>query len=63
MVGWIVRIVLSLAAVITGWFVARNAPNFDIVQMAVGLLLITVFLLIAAFWSPLAAWLGKQRQQ
>jgi hypothetical protein len=60
MFGWIVRIILSVAAVITGWFVARDAANFGIIQMAVGLLLMTGFVAIAAFWKPLAAWLRKQ---
>ena len=63
MVSWIVRAVLSLAAIITGWFVVQDASNFDIVQMMVGLLLITVFVLIAAFWSPCAAWLRARPER
>lgn len=60
MLGWMVRIILSVAAVITGWFVARDAANFGIMQMAVGLLLMTGFVAIAAFWKPLTAWRRKQ---
>src|SRR3546814_13976507 len=36
MVGWIVRIALSIAAVITGWFISTAAANFSIVQMEIG---------------------------
>ena len=61
MFGWIVRIILSVAALITGWFVARDAPNFGIVQLAVGLLLVTAFLAVAAFWKQLLAWLKRRR--
>src|ERR671918_60108 len=35
MIGWIVRMTLSIAGVITGWFVAREATNFGLIQMVV----------------------------
>ena len=43
MISWIVRIVMAMAGVITSWFVAREASDFDLLQMVVSLLLI-VFL-------------------
>lgn len=55
MFGWIVRAVMVLAGVIAGWFVARDDTNFDLVQMSVALLLITVCVAIAAFWPSIAA--------
>jgi hypothetical protein len=57
MVGWIVRIVMAVAGVITGWFVARDAANFDLIQMVVSILLMTFFIAVAAFWPNLWAWL------
>ena len=42
MLGWLVRIVMALAAIVTGWFVVSDSPNFGIVQMAVSLLLTVV---------------------
>lgn len=56
MIGWIVRIVMSLAGIITGWFVADNATNFSVVQMVIAILLIALFVGVAAFWETLAAW-------
>jgi hypothetical protein len=56
MISWIVRIMLSVAGVITGWFVARDATNFGLTQMAVAILLMIFFLAGAAFWPSLVAW-------
>ena len=55
MITWIVRIVMFLASVLTGWFVAHDATNFGVIQMVVSLLLITLFLAIAAFLPTLVA--------
>ena len=56
MIGWVVRIVMSMAGVITGWFVAREATNFGVIQMVVAILLMTFFLAVAAFWPSVVAW-------
>ena len=50
MFGWLVRIVMALAAIVTGWFVVSDSPNFGIVQMAVSLLLIALFVAGMVFW-------------
>ncbi len=62
MLNFLVRIVMSLAAVITGWFVARDAANFGIVQMVVSLLLISLFVAIAAFWPSLLSWFRSRHR-
>jgi hypothetical protein len=56
MLGWIVRILLFFAGLITSFFVARDALNYDIVQMVVALLLFTVIIAIVAFWPMLKKW-------
>lgn len=56
MVGVLVRIVMSLAAVVTGWFVTNDTARFDVVQMVIGLLLIALFVSIAAFWHTIVGW-------
>ena len=61
MISWIVRIVMVIASVITAWFVARDAANFEIIQMVVSLLLITFLLAVAAFWPYLVAWFDNWR--
>lgn len=60
MIGWIARIVMSLAAVVAGWFVARDAANFSIVQAAVAVLLLTIFVAVVAFWPHLTDWIRKR---
>lgn len=50
MVAWITRIILALAGAITGWFVAKDSPNFDVVQMMVGTIVLAFLCFIFAFW-------------
>jgi len=48
MFGWLVRLVLAAAGVITGWFVAADAPNFGVVQGIVAVSLIAFLVLVFA---------------
>jgi hypothetical protein len=50
MVAWIARILLALAAPITGWFVAKDSPNFGVAQMMVATLVLAFLCFIFAFW-------------
>lgn len=52
--SWLIRPLLIVAAVIAGWFVAEDAPNFGIVQMVIAVLLIAALVALAAFWETLA---------
>jgi hypothetical protein len=52
MVEWLARMVLVVAGAITDWFIVRDSPNFDLVQMTVGILLVTSVVAIAVF-SPI----------
>ena len=54
---------MVIAAVIAGWFVARDAVNFSIIQMVVGLLLITALVAVAACWELIADRLKKKEFQ
>lgn len=51
--GWIVRILLTLAGFIASWFVARDASNFEVVQMIVAVVLFTLIIMLIAFWPLL----------
>ena len=53
MVGWVVRVLLIIAGLITSFFVARDALNFEIIQMVVALMLFTLFIVIITFWPRL----------
>lgn len=48
--AWIVRILLYIAAPITVLFVARDALNFEVLQMMVATVLVAALVGIAAFW-------------
>ena len=65
MVAWIARILLGLAAPITGWFVAKDSPNFGVVQMMVATLVLAFLCFIFAFWperwSHFVNRIGKSR--
>ena len=61
MLNWILRPIMVIAAVIAGWFVARDAVNFSIVQMVVGLLLITALVAVAACWEMIADWFKSRK--
>jgi len=59
MLGWIIRILLVIAGFITSLFVSRDALNFDVIQMVVGVLLFTFLVIIIAFWPVLKAWFKR----
>ncbi len=56
----LLRPVMFFAAIIAGWFVARDAVNFNVIQMVVALFLITAIVAIAAFWETLSDWLKSK---
>ena len=47
----ILRVFFILAGAITALFVARDALNFDVMQMFVAILLVTGVLLVGSLWS------------
>ena len=49
MVAWIARALLVAGGSVTSWFVAKDAPNFGLLQMAVGLLLLALVVAVIAF--------------
>ena len=61
MLGWIVRFVMFIASIITGWFEARDTASIDVIEMVVSLLLIIFFLAVGAFWPYLVAWFAERR--
>ena len=47
MLGWVIRVLLVSAAGIAGWFIARDAPNFSVIQMLVFLVLMAAVIAAA----------------
>jgi len=62
LISWLLRPILILAAIIAGWFVAEDATNFGVVQMAVAIVLIAGVVAIAMFWEMIADWLRERRE-
>lgn len=60
MLGWFIRALLLLSGVITGWFVARDAHQFEIMQMMVAIFLFVLGLLAAAFWPSFMRWIKSR---
>jgi hypothetical protein len=50
MLGWVARGILLVAGFVVSWIVAKDAPQFSLVQMAVGLLLFILVVWVLAFW-------------
>jgi len=51
MVPLLARLLLLPAAIIAGWFVARDAVNFSTIQMTVALILFGLAVVAVAFWT------------
>jgi len=49
-ISWIIRILMIAAGVVTGWFVAKDAPVFGVVQTMVTIVLLTLIVAVFAFW-------------
>jgi hypothetical protein len=50
MISWAIRGLLIVSGFLASWFVAKDAPQFGIMQMAVTLILIVFIVAIVAFW-------------
>ena len=50
MLGWFVRGLLIVAGFVASWFVAIDAPQFGLVQMAAAMILFVLVLWVLAFW-------------
>lgn len=62
MLGWVVRIIMMLAGVVTGLFLAKEAPLFGVVQTMVMLLLLAIIVAALAFWPERwRFWRGRAR--
>jgi len=59
--SWLLRPLLLLAAIIAGWFVAEEAPNFGVVQMVVAVFLIAALVALAAFWEAVMERLRERK--
>jgi hypothetical protein len=61
-ISWLLRPILILAAIIAGWFVAKDAANFTVIEMAIAVGLIALVVAAAAFCEALADWLKGDKR-
>jgi uncharacterized membrane protein YeaQ/YmgE (transglycosylase-associated protein family) len=50
MLGWVVRGFLIVAGFVASWFMAKDAPQFGLLQMAVAIFLFVLAVWVLAFW-------------
>ena len=50
MISWIAGTFLAAGGIVTGWFVAKDAPNFGVVQTMTALILLPLVVAVGAFW-------------
>jgi len=50
MLGLILRGFLIAVGVVASWLVAKDSPQYGIMQMAVALLLLVLIVCVVAFW-------------
>jgi hypothetical protein len=50
MISWIFRGFLIVLGFVASWFVAKDAPQFGVMQMAVALILLVLIVAVLAFW-------------
>jgi hypothetical protein len=61
MLGEVVNFIMGMAAAIADWFVATDDPNYDLIQMAIAILMITTVVAIGAFGpAVLALWRNRK---
>jgi hypothetical protein len=58
---WMIRLIMVVAGMIAAWFVARDAPNFSIVQTVVAILLITALVALMAVGETLVGRLKDRK--
>jgi len=64
MINWLLRPLIGLSGIVTGWFFTAEGLRFTIIQSAVGMLLAVGLIAIAAFWPERwTDWLTGRRSR
>ena len=50
MFSWLIRLILIIAGVVAEWFIARDAPQFQLVELCVSIFLVVFIVFVLAFW-------------
>ncbi len=50
MFSWLLRIFLIVASAMAEWFIARESPRFQLVEICMSFFLVVFILFVMAFW-------------
>jgi hypothetical protein len=50
MLSWLVRIFLIVAGAMAEWFIARDSPQFQLVEICMSFFLVVFIVFVMAFW-------------
>ena len=53
MFAWLTRIALAMGGAVASWFVAKDAPNFSVIQGVAAMIIIATIVAALAFWPVL----------
>lgn len=59
MLSLFVRGLLVVGGAVSGWFVAHDALNHEIVRMAAAILVFVLMVALATFWPAIWKWIGS----
>jgi uncharacterized membrane protein YoaK (UPF0700 family) len=48
--SWLIRLILIIAGVVAEWFIARDVPQFQLVELCVSIFLVIFIVFVLAFW-------------
>ena len=50
MFSWLLRLFLAIAGAIAEWFIVRDAPQFQLVQLCISFFLLVFIVFVLALW-------------
>ena len=56
------QMLLLAGGIVAGWFWDATAPNFAVIQMAIAVLIFTLFIIVLTFW-PFFWWVKLIRRK
>jgi hypothetical protein len=60
-INWLIALLYAICSPIAGLFVDKNSLNFQLVQMAVAIILIASIVMLIAYRQPLISFFFRKR--
>lgn len=58
--GLFVRLLLLAGGIFASWFIATDAPQYPVIRVIFGIIILTAFVAVLAFRSELKDWLSAK---